>query len=514
MHKLTKHELTIREAAERDLLVFAKLLGPTQLYGAIHEELFSWWQDPERAVGTLVLLPRDLRKSHCVAVKTVHAITKDPCETVLYVSATSTLAEKQLYAMKNILESRIFQRYWPEFINKKVNDRERWTTDEISIDHPLRKEEFIRDATIKAAGVTSNIVGLHASRIVLDDLVVPDNAYTGEGRSKVAAAYSQLASIASTGAKEDVVGTRYHPLDLYDTMMNMQEDDFDDEGEQVGSRNVYDVFQRVVETEGEFLWPKAMRDDGKFFGFDNRELARKKAKYVDTAQYYAQYYNNPNDPNNRKIQLEDIQYYDRKKCQLREDGWYINDKFINVFAGIDFAFSLKKRADYTAIGIVGMDSDRRIYILEIDRFKTDGNIQVYFNHIEKLWIKWGFKKLRAEVTVAQASIVKELKEVYLPRAGVVITVDEYRPNRNEGTKQERIDATLLPRYQAKSIWHYKGGNCSILEEEIRLANPPHDDVKDAVTAAVDIAVPPMQRGFKRKRTGSVVHTNRFGGARG
>ena len=37
----------IREAAEADLLTFIKLVAPHILYGAIHEELISWWSRQE-----------------------------------------------------------------------------------------------------------------------------------------------------------------------------------------------------------------------------------------------------------------------------------------------------------------------------------------------------------------------------------------------------------------------------------------------------------------------------------
>ena len=60
------------------------------------------------------------------------------------------------------------------------------------------------------------------------------------------------------------------------------------------------------------------------------------------------------------------------------------------------------------------------------------------------------------------------------------------------------------------MWHYKGGNCNLLEEEIILAKPPHDDIKDALTAVIDIAVAP--KAHKRtKDKSNVVYSTRFGG---
>jgi hypothetical protein len=63
------------------------------------------------------------------------------------------------------------------------------------------------------------------------------------------------------------------------------------------------------------------------------------------------------------------------------------------------------------------------------------------------------------------------------------------------------------------MWHCKGANTSALEEELMLEKPPHDDIKDALTAAVDIATPPMGRGRKTKETNVLQFHSRFGGIR-
>jgi len=113
--------------------------------------------------------------------------------------------------------------------------------------------------------------------------------------------------------------------------------------------------------------------------------------------------------------------------------------------------------------------------------------------------------------VAQQVIVRDLKENYIARQGLSLIVDEYRPSRHEGNKQERIAATLEPKYDNLKMWHCKSANTSALEEELMLEKPPHDDIKDALTAAVDIATPPMNRGNKMKKTNVLQFNSRFGG---
>jgi hypothetical protein len=501
----------IREAAEADLLTFIKLVAPHILYGAIHEELISWWSRQEAKDNQLVLLPRGHMKSKLAAYRTAWWITKHPETTVLYVSATADLAEKQLYAIKQIIDSPIYRRYWSDMIHPEEGKREKWAVAEIAVDHPQRKLEGIRDATCKAVGLTSNTTGFHADIVVLDDIVVPGNAYSEDGREKVSNAYSQLASIENPGAQEWVVGTRYHPRDIYDTMINMKEVHYDDEGEVLQEDEVYELFQKVVETDGEFLWAKKTRNDGKAFGFDSKELARIKAKYIDTTQFYAQYYNDPNTTESARINKENFQYFDKSNLVNKEGDWYIRDRKLNVYAAIDFAFSLRKQADYTALVVIGVDHQANYYVLDIDRFKTD-KIVDYYKHILTAWEKWGFRKIRAEITVAQQTIVKELKDSYLKPNGIPLSIDEFRPTRHLGDKAQRIGSVLEPKYDNLQVWHYKGGNCQTLEEELVMVHPPHDDMKDALANAMSISLVPKLRaqinlGLNKKQ---MTHS-RFGG---
>lgn len=503
----TKEE--IRKSAEGDFVTFIRLVAPYIHLGDVHIELALWLTRSESKDNKLVLLPRGHMKSKIVAFLAAWWVTRNPTETILYVSATADLAEKQLYQIKQVIDSPIYRRYWPEMIHPDEGKRERWTTTEFIVDHPSRKSEGTRDPSVKAIGITGNTTGFHATKVILDDLVVPGNAYTDEGRSKVAALYSQLASIEEPNAQEVVVGTRYHPSDLYNTLITMKENRFTPDGEI--EDEVYEVFMKVVETEGEFLWPRSSRKDGKLFGFNDEVLSRIKAKYVDQAQFYAQYYNEPNAAGSESISSSRFQYYEKKFLREEDGFWFLKDKKLSLTAAMDFAFSLKKRADSTAIVVVGTDSENYHYVLDIIRFKTD-KISEYFQKILEAHQKWGVRKWRAEVTVAQQTIVRELKESYIKPRGLSITIDEYRPSRHEGDKEERIDAILGHRYENMRIWHYRGGNNQLLEEELVLRRPPHDDIKEALANAIAISTP-AKANFSQNTTNVIKFHSRFGGVR-
>ena len=506
----TKEE--IKAAAEADLLIFIRLVAPHRVLGKCHEELVRWWTREDAKDHQMCLLPRDHQKSSMIAYRVAWEITKNPAITVLYISATSGLAEKQLGFIKAILTSPIYRRYWPDMIHPDEGKRARWTTSEISVDHPLREQEGVRDPTVFTAGLTTSITGLHCDVAVLDDVVVRENAYTVEGRQKVESQYSLLASIETAEAREWVVGTRYHPKDLYGTLLTVSKDMVDEYGELVESESVYEVWQREVENigdgSGEYLWPRQQRGDGKWFGFNAQILAVKRAKYLDKTQFYAQYYNNPNDPGEEAISSEYFQYFNKEYLKQKDGVWQYNGKRLKVFSAIDFAFSIAERSDYTALVTIGVDSDGNIYILDIKKKKTN-KISEYYRMIFEAHMKYGFKKLRAEATAGQLVIVEQIKDM-IKQDGLVLSIDLYKPTRSLGSKQERIHAALSPRYENLAIWHYSGGYCEDLEHELIQYNPAHDDLKDALHSAVSIARPPVESNWKSKGANVITHS-RWGG---
>lgn len=518
-----KSKKALREACESDLVTFIKYVHPHTVLGSVHEELCDWWTREDAGSHQLVLLPRDHQKSRMLAYRVAWYLTKVPWGRVIYISSTAALAEKQLYFIKNIFEDPKHKELWPFHIHEQEGRREKWTNTEINLDHPLRKKESIRDPSILSGGLGKTLTGFHAEVIAMDDIVVMENAYTEEGREKVSDYCSLLTSIQSDdgeaekggGAREWIVGTRYHPVDQYSIFMDMEEEVFNKEGEIEEFRSVYEKFEKKVESRGdgtgEFIWPRQQREDGKWFGFNVPILAKKRAKYINRTQYYAQYYNTPNNPESEAISRNRFQYYEPKHLVRRGGYWYFKERRINLMAAIDFNYSVGKRSDYTALVVVGVDSDRNYYVLDIERFQTD-SINRYYEAILNLHIKWDFRKIVCETTAAQQAIVKELRNGYVKPHGLSLSLIEKKPLPGAGSKEERMTAILEPKYDSMSVWHYRGGNCQILEDELIMEHPPHDDVKDALANALEAAIPPTSG--TRRSTGSrssLQFHSRFGG---
>lgn len=505
----------VRERSLVDLYYFAQLVNPGYMYGSVHEEIFRWMQDyslfgkdEDSTSNKLIMLPRAHLKSHMVAVWCCWVILNHPEVTILYLSATAELAISQLYSIQNILGSGTFMRFFPEYIHEQEGKREKWCSTSIMIDHPNRSKEGVRDATVKTAGLTTNTTGWHADIIIADDIVIPENAYTEDGRESVSKKSSQFTSIRNNGGFTMACGTRYHPVDIYDVWKNQIYDVYNDYGEKVAEKDVWDIKEYVVEEDGLYIWPRRVRKDGKAFGFNIQSLSRIKAEYSDRVQFYAQYYNDPNDPSSDRISRDKFQYYNPRLLVKEGSRWFYNGRKLNIYAAVDFAFSLSKSADFTAIVVVGIDYESNTYVLDIDRFKSDKTIE-YFKHIRELHSKWKFNKMSAEVTVAQKVIVNDIKS-YLKKDGMFLSIIDHRPTIK---KEERIAAALEHRYDNQTVWHREGGWTDTLEEELVLARPAHDDIKDAMASAVEISVPPA-RGMASSMKDFFTNTtkkSRFGG---
>ena len=168
----------IREAAESDLETFIRLVSPVSVLGDVHKGILSNWERQGHSSHQLLLMPRDHQKSRLVAFRVAWYLTRHPELRVLYISSTANLAEKQLKFIKDIFDSPIHRKYWPEHVHPDEGKREKWTSSEMALDHPRRKAEGVRDPSIFTGGLTTSLTGLHCDIAVLDDTVVYENAYT------------------------------------------------------------------------------------------------------------------------------------------------------------------------------------------------------------------------------------------------------------------------------------------------------------------------------------------------
>ena len=131
-----------------------------------------------------------------------------------------------------------------------------------------------------------------------------------------------------------------------------------------------------------------------------------------------------------------------------------------------------------------------------------------FDAIRSAYDRFRFKALRIEAVSGFRLVAQDLAD-RLTDEGVRIPIDLYIPPNADG-KFARVNGILEPLYQSGAIYHYRGGNCQVLEDELVSVNPLHDDTKDAWAMCCDIMAKPLQR--KRSGSTNILSFNkRFGG---
>ena len=515
---LSERDKRFKDACEKRFKAFVHGVAPWLVTGHIHDDVCDWWQENMEKGFThqLVLLPRGHLKSTLAYLWACWRIIKNPAICIIYGSASSKLAELQLDCIKTILTGDTVSYYWPGLVGPDEGKRRVWRTTEMTVDHPLRDELGVRDFTLRSVAIGTNVTGAHSDLLILDDVVAPESdrysPWTVEGRSKLRSWYSFMSSVLNPECELLAAGTRYHAKDLYDEMQEATVDELDLDGNLIGSVPVYQCMVRVVEENGNFLWPRKRGSRGQWYGFNEKVLASTKANYFDKAKFFSQYYQNPVDPESGTF-VKEVTFYNKDYLVWRRNNWYLKttggEILLNVFSAVDVASTENKDSDYTAIVTIGIDAQNNRYILDIDRFKSE-RISIIVDNVFRAFDKWRFRRVRIETTQAQRFVYTSVRDD-MKKRNVFFNIDDYTPGVALGKKQERIRAILEPLYRNNLMFHYRGGNCEVLEDELVLVHPPHDDISDALASVCEIAQRPSITELPSDKSSQFEYHSRFGG---
>lgn len=516
---------------EEDLWLYARFVLPQYSFGDVHRDTFRLIGSPDRhkeMPNILALIPRDHLKSVMVAVYSTWRVAKNPAYTMLYITANEDLGRLQMSFIQNIFQSKEFRTVWPDHFVPQMGRRDKWTGLAINTDHPLRLQRNIRDETIAVKTVKADKTGRHPDEIIYDDLVVPNNAYTEIGRSEVRKGASEAVSLAKSNALMTAVGTVYHPKDQYSVWKDATYQDYTDDGVLVGEKNLWYVIEHQVEDQGDgtgnYLWPRVWNPELKeWFGWDIRAISKKKAEYIsngESTQFYAQYYMEANDPSSHLLKYEAFNYWESKFLLWKNGHWEYNDKLLTIslfmdVATTDAANRNAKKADFSALAVMGIDTEGFYYVLQLEQFQTDQR-SIYYEKVIDMWKRWGFKRVYIEQEGAGRIIAEAFKE-QLRRDGYSLIVEGKSAPRGI-SKAERHASITIPRYEQGIVLHPKGGWTLELEEQLVKERPAHDDLKDVVTMGIETLKQPYKSTWfssvSNNSTNVIAANNRFGGRRG
>ena len=341
--------LFLQAAFKRDFGAFVYLLGYRDL-GEFHkpelERLQTFRYITDKPVRLFYLWSRGFFKTSVIIEShNLWLIVNNPNVRILLPSFSLDVAKKPLGAMRlHFTGNNDFRYFFKEFCPKanKEGKIEFGTSENFTI--PNRTKN-LKEPTIMAAGIGTNVTGLHFDVITPDDLVTRDSV-TNDTQLQASKDYFSLLSPLfdnPTCPRYKLTGTIYHFNDLHSNLRKNT----------MWTTSVIPVHDENYN----FIFPERISKEK----FEKEILGDANINPYDVQ---SQYLLNPIDPAARKLKDEWIHYYDSLPEGLSE------------YLLCDPASSKKKTSDFTVMERWGVDYDLNFYLLDGIRDKMLSNERV------------------------------------------------------------------------------------------------------------------------------------------
>ncbi len=312
----------IKKKAKNDYYFFCKnVLGYSKMAPRPHREVCDAIQNSKKRKH-IILMPRGSFKSSVVTVgNSLWSLVNNPNERILVAHELQKLARKYVKEIKGHIEqNQKFRALFGDWVNTKNT----WRDDEFIIS---ARDRLYKEPTVMAGSLEKGVqVGMHFSRIFLDDPVSVNNSKTADQVEKTIEYYKLLLSILEPDGKMYICGTRWHANDLYGWIL----DETNNENRQ------FDItIKKAIDEDGTLLMPSVL----------TKEFLEEVRASQGEEIFNHQYQNNPIISTMQTFEEKDIQIYKTPPAGLI------------YFMTIDCAISLRKEADYTAIIVNGVDYD-------------------------------------------------------------------------------------------------------------------------------------------------------------
>lgn len=358
--------------------------------------------DPD---GFLDLWPRDHFKSSMITqAGIVQEIIKNQNITCAIFSHTARVATKFLeQIMDSLSQCEKLWEAWPEiFYENPKKQASMWNK---KSGFKVKRSTTAKEATVEAYGVVDNQpTGMHFQLRVYDDLVTVESVNTAEQIERTTERFFLSENLGSSeSARRWMVGTRYSFADSYSELM---------------AADIVKVRKFSATDNGEI--------DGKPV-FLTPEQWKEKLKQ-DISVVACQQLMNPQAGGRALFDLRTLGTYD------------IFPTVLNIYITIDPARSLGKRADSTAMAVIGVDSSENLYILDGVCHKM--TLEQQWAWLKKLYCRWEWRGQTIKVgceTVGLAQL-SEYFRLQMEREKIYFKIHDlhWRGGTNERVKTDKM----------------------------------------------------------------------------
>lgn len=444
------------------------------VYGLARKDMLSptlnrqWLLDrcrevEERANGYLDLWSRGHYKSSIITCgKTIQDILNNAEMTVGIFSFSNKIAVAFLRQIKREFESNLVLKHlFPDILyDNPSKESPKWSEQDGLI---VKRKGNPKESTVEAWGlIDSQPISKHYDLLVYDDVVTRDNINTPDMITKTREAWELSLNLGKEGCKKRYIGTRYHFLDTYKTIMERQ----------AAIPRIYPATHDGTPTGKPVLLSQSYID----------EQRREQGSYTFSAQYLQ----NPISDSSQGFKREWLRYYECTNERL-----VIVSREMNIYILVDPACEKKKTNDYTVFIVLGCNKDNNYYLL--DGIRDRLNLREKADTLFELYRKWKPKGIAYEKYGMMADIeyIREKQNEYNFRFGITEVGGQV-------PKNDRIKR-LVPKFEQNKIYlplkisrlNYEGKSYDFVnqfteEEYLFFPSAIHDDMLDALSRIFDI----------------------------
>lgn len=309
----------------------------------------------------------------------------------------------------------------------------------------------LKEPSVFCSGVDNARTGMHPDVIIMDDLVSERNVSTDVQLQKCEDHYKYSLSLLEIGGGLlFVIGTRYHMADLY--------------GHLIGTKSLDCLVRPAISEDGELYFPTRL----------TREFLADMRKDQGSYIYSCQYMLDPINPDDAMFSREHVHYIDELDYTPSITRRYIT---------IDPAISLKEKADFSVIMVMGTDDDNKRYIERVIRAKLTPYVLID-KIFEVAAETKALKKIGIETVAFQKMLMYAIKDE-MRRRNKYLPIQELRADTDKIRRAGKIqpvwenDDIYLDRYECRDL----------VRELTEFPFSEHDDTVDALAYMEQLMFP-------------------------
>jgi predicted phage terminase large subunit-like protein len=487
--------LQLRDRGRRDLWFLAKDINGKALTEETHRRVTDFfiakdnakpfWEHCDQFEIGLLLYPRGSFKSTIDVCDVQQAIINWPLLRTMILTETDELAEsfigelKDYFLIQDTEHPTLFQQLYPEFCAPAHRSN---VSEFVSVGRQVYRDAYLRyyhaeDPKEKlnawAASLGANPPGFHCDLLKIDDAITPRNSRKEEQRQKAIQGYDEAAYLVDPGGHIDLIGTRYHPKELYARIIERATKNpqrFRYLMRPAWKAKPHALRKTMIELEAEDV-ELLFEKDGN--GRDRLTYKKLREALLDNPQTFAsQYLNDPVGANSCPFTREQIAGriipYSRVPKQL---VYYI---------AWDFAYS--PNGDYSVGVVGGVDAQGNLYIVELIRGWYSAS-ELAFKFVDS-YARWNPRLVLYENSNGASLLMPAIEHEARQRSIFSIPMQAVKVDTRDNAKYQRV-VTLQPLMEQSRLWiadtvDYKD---ALLDEFSSFTGErgAQDDIPDAIS---------------------------------